>query len=265
MGQYLSASAFLALLVTALGTGCGGEPALVVTRDKPAGVQVERGEAAVPTRALTYTSAMETKVTVTPTPKPLELGLSADARAVFALSREDLAQRLGLPSKAISLVSVESLKWPDASLGCPRPGIVYAQVITPGFRIILKAAGKVYEYHADREQLVILCEKATDSSKPAPTGPIEPSLEGLANQVREDLAQRLSISVAQIEVLESRSVVWPDGGLGCPEPGVAYTQVPQEGVLIRLRAGQRIYSYHGGAGTPPFLCVQATTDNPPSK
>jgi hypothetical protein len=39
---------------------------------------------------------------------------------------------------------------------------------------------------------------------------------------------------------------------------MAYAQVQVEGVLIRLRAGQRDYSYHGGAGSPPFLCLQAT-------
>jgi hypothetical protein len=98
--------------------------------------------------------------------------------------------------------------------------------------------------------------------RPVP-GTVEPGLERLVDRAKEDLAQTLSIPVEEIEVLEAKSVVWPDGGLGCPEPGMAYTQVPREGLLIRLWAKERIYSYHGGAGTPLFLCQQATTDTTP--
>lgn len=31
--------------------------------------------------------------------------------------------------------------------------MMYAQVITPGFRIILKARDKLYEYHSDYERI----------------------------------------------------------------------------------------------------------------
>jgi hypothetical protein len=98
---------------------------------------------------------------------------------------------------------------------------------------------------------------------PTPLVPVQPGLETLVKQAELDLAERLSIPSQQIDVLEARSVVWPDGGLGCPEPGLAYTQVPREGVLIRLRTGGRLYSYHGGSGTPPLLCERATTVDAP--
>jgi len=69
-----------------------------------------------------------------------------------------------------------------------------------------------------------------------------------------DLAQRLNIDPAGISVIETRAVVWPDRSLGCPRPGMAYAQVPQDGALIRLRAGGREFDYHSGGGRPPFLC-----------
>jgi hypothetical protein len=261
--RYLLALIGLALLVTAFGTGCSADPAPILTYDEPAVVQTRRAEAAEPTGATTRDSKAEVNVTATPTPKAPKFGLSTDAQAVVTRAREDLARRLSLPSNAVRLVSVESVKWPDASLGCPQPDQMYAQVITPGFRVVLKAAGQVYTYHADRGERLRLCQEESGPSKPTPLGPVEPALERLANQAKEDLAHRLSIPVEQIEVLEAKSVVWPDGGLGCPETEMAYTQVPQEGVLIRLRAEQRIYSYHGGAGTRPFLCERATTDDIP--
>jgi hypothetical protein len=67
-------------------------------------------------------------------------------------------------------------------------------------------------------------------------------------------------------VVEMRTVVWPDGSLGCPEPDVAYIQVQRDGLLIRLRARRRVYQYHSGGGRPPFLCEHPIVpeDIPPS-
>jgi hypothetical protein len=101
-------------------------------------------------------------------------------------------------------------------------------------------------------------ERPADST-PTP-GSIEPSLKELANQAREDLARRLSLPAASIEVVEAQSVVWRDGSLGCPEPGMAYTQALVEGTLIHLRAGERDFYYHGGGGRAPFLCERSTRD-----
>lgn len=72
-----------------------------------------------------------------------------------------------------------------------------------------------------------------------------------------DLAQRLSIPVEEVTVVEMREVTWPDAGIGCPQPGMNYAQVLTEGVLIRLEAGGQSYDYHGAAGRDPFLCDRA--------
>lgn len=72
---------------------------------------------------------------------------------------EDLAQQTGLPPDEISLVSMEAVDWNDASLGCPQEGFMYAQVITPGYKMILAAGGQQYEYHTDQVMSVILCQQ----------------------------------------------------------------------------------------------------------
>ena len=84
--------------------------------------------------------------------------------------------------------------------------------------------------------------------------PFDPGLEQIVAQVKDDLAKRLTIGVDQIEVLEATSVTWPDASLGCPKPGMAYTQVQVDGIRIRLQVGEQIYEYHGGGGRAPFLC-----------
>lgn len=92
---------------------------------------------------------------------------------------------------------------------------------------------------------------------PIPT-PTDLGLQGLVKQAQEDLAQRLGIAIAQIDLIELKFVTWPDKGFGCPRLGMIYPQVPQEGALIRLRVGKQVYNYHVGPGRPPFLCEQAS-------
>jgi hypothetical protein len=71
---------------------------------------------------------------------------------------------------------------------------------------------------------------------------------------REDLAARLGVPVDQVELVDAEPVTWPDASLGCPRPDMRYKQVPQDGLLIRLRAQGREYEYHSGANRGPFLC-----------
>jgi hypothetical protein len=73
------------------------------------------------------------------------------------LSRESLSQHLGLAIAEITILEIEPVTWPDASLGCGQPDKVYAQVLTPGFFIRLEAKGQQYIYHTDESSTVILC------------------------------------------------------------------------------------------------------------
>ena len=62
-----------------------------------------------------------------------------------------------------------------------------------------------------------------------------------------------------VTVVDARAVTWPDGSLGCPEPGMMYTQVLVDGTLVVLEAGGSRYEYHGG--DPLLFCEHPT---PPS-
>lgn len=69
-----------------------------------------------------------------------------------------------------------------------------------------------------------------------------------------DLSSRLGISGSDIKVARSERVVWRDGSLGCPRPGMRYTQALVQGSFIQLVAGQTAYNYHGGKNGRPRLC-----------
>ncbi len=71
----------------------------------------------------------------------------------------DAAARLGVGADEITLVRVERSEWPDAGLGCPQPGGIYAQVITPGYLVVVTGAGQELEYHTDDRGNAVLCEE----------------------------------------------------------------------------------------------------------
>jgi hypothetical protein len=84
---------------------------------------------------------------------------------IIGLAADDLAAQLGIDSSAIKVVLVEEVVWSDASLGCPQPGMSYAQVLTDGMRIVLEAAGELYDYRTNGIDDPILCVKATDKDE----------------------------------------------------------------------------------------------------
>jgi hypothetical protein len=97
-------------------------------------------------------------------PQPGSSGSAPNAdgqsAAVDAAVR-DAAGRLSLASGAgdLRVQQVEAREWPDSSLGCPRQGMMYSQVVTPGFLVIVNGAGKELEYHADSRGRIILCSE----------------------------------------------------------------------------------------------------------
>ncbi|MCX6081830.1 MAG: hypothetical protein NTW32_20070 [Chloroflexi bacterium] len=84
-------------------------------------------------------------------------------------ARLDLAERISVPVSAISLLQAGPVNWSNAGLGCPDPGMVYAEVITPGYQVILRSGDKQYEYHAGKDQLPIFCKN------PQPPSQYDPS------------------------------------------------------------------------------------------
>ena len=85
-----------------------------------------------------------------------ELGDAEESGEVIQLAKQDLAKRLGTAPEQIAVISVESVDWPDTSLGVPKQGVFYAQVITPGYKIVLTTEGKRYEYHTDHQRVILV-------------------------------------------------------------------------------------------------------------
>jgi hypothetical protein len=76
------------------------------------------------------------------------------------LAVNNLADKLGVNPGNIQVLGIKTVEWPDASLGCPQKGVLYIQVITPGYNITLEAGGNTYNYHTDKVERIVLCQPA---------------------------------------------------------------------------------------------------------
>jgi len=73
--------------------------------------------------------------------------------------------------------------------------------------------------------------------------------------VLADLAARRGGQVGPVTVVSAEAVTWNDGSLGCPEPGMVYTQALVDGYHVVLDVGGERYDYRVGSGTAVKLCT----------
>lgn len=85
--------------------------------------------------------------------------------------------------------------------------------------------------------------------------PGEPGPQGQIDRAVRDLAARIGVAESAIAVQSSEAVEWSDGSLGCPQPGLVYTQAIVPGYRIVLEADGTTYTYHANARTTVVLCT----------
>jgi hypothetical protein len=93
----------------------------------------------------------------TPSPSP---AVPPESRAAVELAHDDLAAQLGIPREQVQVLSVAPVTWSDTSLGCPQPGMVYAQVLVPGYLVVLSDGQQRYAYHTDSGRRAVRCGEA---------------------------------------------------------------------------------------------------------
>ena len=86
------------------------------------------------------------------------------ARKALIAARQAYVEAQGLPFIGPTVLAFDPVEWNDTSLGCPMPGLVYAQVITPGFRLVFDYQGQHNEYHTDQDgSNVVTCDTGNGS------------------------------------------------------------------------------------------------------
>jgi len=71
-------------------------------------------------------------------------------QSLIEKAKENLSTRLSIPISQIQLADARDVVWSNSSLGCPQPGMTYAEVLTPSYLIFLNVNNKDYEYHTGK-------------------------------------------------------------------------------------------------------------------
>lgn len=235
-------SAFLCVMVMLLLAACG------------------RPATSKPTESPLPTAPVSPVFPVSPLPVP---PLEADAKEQkLSALRTQVTEQLGLAATALTLVSVEQVTWPDMSLGCPQPDMTYAQVLTPGWRVVFTdEKGQTYRVHtAENSESFVICEPSADSTVP-PSYPDNPAVEAAIKA----LAEQEGIATASISVVDVAAVQWPDSCLGCEKRGEYCLMVITPGYRIVLQSGAETYAVHTDrSGRRVIICTEPSFTPPRS-
>jgi hypothetical protein len=71
----------------------------------------------------------------------------------------DLVQRTGADRGDIQVVRGEAVVWNDGSLGCPKPGEFYIQMMINGYWVVLQVEGVEFDYRVNDSGYFTLCEE----------------------------------------------------------------------------------------------------------
>lgn len=177
---------------------------------------------------------------------PVPPEIRADfAAALAAYARYDVALRTKLDVKAVAVLGIVPSGFPERCTGTATPPAAACAEPEGGF-IKLSAGGKdVYVTASAASGIAQVTQLPGVAATPAGQ-----DLLALEQRMREDLAKRLGVDIAELSVVGYRLVTWPDGCLGVIRPDAVCSQALVAGFLARLTDGKgTVYRYHGTRNT----------------
>jgi hypothetical protein len=80
------------------------------------------------------------------------------------------------------------------------------------------------------------------------------AMRPMLDHIRADAAQRAGVTPDKVKILAVEAVTWADGSLGCPEPGMMYTQALVPGYRITVDVAGTTLNYHAGPQSRFVYC-----------
>jgi hypothetical protein len=106
-------------------------------------------------------AAVEDSADARPEEKTMRTDASAVPRELMDRLIADVVAKSGAPESDVELVRAEHVTWRDASLGCPQPNMGYAQVLSPGWWVILRVGREDFDYRASESGHFTRCTGST--------------------------------------------------------------------------------------------------------
>jgi hypothetical protein len=92
------------------------------------------------------------------------------------------------------------------------------------------------------------------SSSSTGAGSTWPVDQARLDHVLDLAAAESGLGRTTLVIVSAEAVTWNDGSLGCPKPGVMYTQALVDGFRVVVAAGDRQLDYHMSQTGQPRLC-----------
>jgi hypothetical protein len=165
------------------------------------------------------------------TPVPTQAARTYPEAVLAAI--QVLSAATSVAAAQIHVVNFEAVDWPDACLGLAEAGEVCAAVITPGYRVTLRAGEVEYEFHTN-------VDGSTIRQKPQEAAAHPPAVQAAIKA----LSEAKGIPADQITVVSVQGVEWSDSCLGVETPGLVCLQVITPGYRILLSAGGEQFEVH---------------------
>jgi len=83
-----------------------------------------------------------------------------------AVALNTVADTFGISRQELTVTDSRTVEFNDASLGCPQTGMMYAQVITPGYRILVEHQERTFDVRVSGD-FGQVCDKPGKNFKPA--------------------------------------------------------------------------------------------------
>ena len=88
--------------------------------------------------------------------------------------------------------------------------------------------------------------------------------QAILDPILKEAAALAKVDREQLVIVRAESVVWNDGSLGCPEPGMIYTQALLNGYWVVIDAAGQKYDFRVGSRGNFRLCPPGR-GHPPSQ
>jgi hypothetical protein len=110
--------------------------------------------------------------------------------------------------------------------------------------------------------LLAACAVPAEVDRPIARPGTEMPMQSIIEAVLADAVEQTGLALDVLEVQSAEAVTWSDGSLGCPRPGMEYTQALVPGYRIKIRAGERILDYHANRRGYWILCPDGASQDP---
>ena len=166
-----------------------------------------------------------------------------DRNAVVEQARQALVDS-GVADKSLAVAAFEPANWPNSSLGCPKRGVQYLQVVTTGYRVQFtgEAAAK-FDIHVAGNIAVVCGGTGTMVNRLHQRQTPLRNVNRLTELAKQELSKAIGVKIETIRFSDLVPAEWPDSSLGCAS-GVPATPGRVNGFRIVLTNAGRPYTFH---------------------